>query len=142
MNTKLINSVADVINAALTQNRTAAGIALALDSAGFLAPPRNPPLTKARAAAATMLRLDTGQDRPTWRVIITDSESPTGIAPVCTGDRSDSLHMIDDYPGGPKRDEDGVYDCCPSPQIETCSETVATYLVELLNADTAARAAE
>lgn len=141
MNTKLINSAADVINAALTQHRTAAGIALALDSAGFLTRPHNPLLAKARGAAAVMLRLDTGQDRPTWRVIITDSESPTGIAPVCTGERSDALHMIDDYPGGPKRDEDGVYDCCPSPQIETCSETVAAYLVELLNAD-AARADE
>lgn len=39
MNTKLINSAAGVINAALTQNRTAAGIALALDSAGLLMTP-------------------------------------------------------------------------------------------------------
>lgn len=137
MNTKLVSSAADVINAALTQNRTAAGIALALDSAGFLTRPHNEPLAKARAAASVMLRLDTGQDRPRWRVIITDSESPTGIAPVCTGERSDALHMIEDYPGGPQRDEDGVYDCCPWPQFETCSETVAAYLVELLNADPA-----
>lgn len=39
MNTKLINSAAGVINAALTQNRTAAGIALALDSAQLLLTP-------------------------------------------------------------------------------------------------------
>lgn len=39
MNTRLINSAAGVINAALTQNRTAAGIALALDSAGMLMTP-------------------------------------------------------------------------------------------------------
>ncbi|NUR65981.1 MAG: hypothetical protein HOQ47_09480 [Streptomyces sp.] len=39
MNTKAINSAAGVINAALTQNRTAAGIALALDSAGLLMTP-------------------------------------------------------------------------------------------------------
>lgn len=39
MNAKLINSAAGVINAALTQNRTAAGIALALDSAGMLMTP-------------------------------------------------------------------------------------------------------
>jgi hypothetical protein len=70
-----------------------------------------------------------------WRVIITDSESPTGVAPVCAGERSDALHMIDDYPGGPKRDEDGVYDCCPWPQFDTYSSDVATYIVELLNAD-------
>ncbi|NUR42037.1 MAG: hypothetical protein HOV73_18315 [Streptomyces sp.] len=36
MNTKAITSAAGVINAALTQNRTAAGIALALDAAGLL----------------------------------------------------------------------------------------------------------
>ncbi|WP_262058575.1 hypothetical protein [Streptomyces sp. STR69] len=39
MNTKAINSAAGVINAALTQGRTAAGIALALDSAGLLITP-------------------------------------------------------------------------------------------------------
>jgi hypothetical protein len=39
VNTKLVNSAADVINAALTQNRTAAGIALALESAGLLTTP-------------------------------------------------------------------------------------------------------
>lgn len=39
MNTKLGNSAAGVINAALTQNRTAAGIALALDSVQLLMTP-------------------------------------------------------------------------------------------------------
>ena len=39
MNAKLVNSAAGVILAALTQNRTAAGIALALDSAGMLMTP-------------------------------------------------------------------------------------------------------
>lgn len=39
MNTKLVNSTAGVINAALTQNRTAAGIAMALESAGLLMTP-------------------------------------------------------------------------------------------------------
>jgi hypothetical protein len=89
----------------------------------------NENLAKARAAA----RAD--QPAPLWRVVITDSESPTGLAPVCSGERSDALHMIDDYPGGPQRDEDGVYDCCPRPQIETYSTVWAEYLVELLNAD-------
>jgi len=85
-------------------------------------------LAKARTAART------DQPAPLWRLIITDSESPTGLAPACTGERSDALHMIDDYPGGPQRDEDGVYDCCPYPQIETYSTVWAEYLVELLNA--------
>lgn len=43
MNTKLVNSAASVINAALTQNRTAAGIALALESAGLLTTPGTAP---------------------------------------------------------------------------------------------------
>ncbi|MEU3620641.1 hypothetical protein ABZ725_51655 [Streptomyces sp. NPDC006872] len=92
-------------------------------------------LAKARADVAEILRQDTGTDRPKWRVTLTDSESLTGLAPVCTGERSDALHQIPDYPGGPIRDEDGVYGCCPWPQIETYSEPVAAYLVALLNAD-------
>jgi len=94
----------------------------------------NENLAKARTAA----RAD--QPAPTWRLIITDSESPSGLAPVCSGERSDALHMIDDYPGGPQRDEDGVYDCCPYPQIETYSTVWAEYLVELLNADAGEKA--
>lgn len=39
MNAKLVSSATGVINAALTQNRTAAGIALALESAGLLMSP-------------------------------------------------------------------------------------------------------
>jgi hypothetical protein len=39
VNTKLVNSAAGVINAALGQDRTAAGIALALESAQLLAAP-------------------------------------------------------------------------------------------------------
>lgn len=92
-------------------------------------------LAKARAAALNDIKLTDDQPAPTWRVIMTDSESPTGLAPVCTGERSDALHMIHDYPGGPIRDEQGVYDCCPWPQIETYSTVWAAYLAELLNAD-------
>jgi hypothetical protein len=51
MNTKLVNSVAGVINAALTQNRTAAGIALALESAQLLMSPE-------KAAELVALRND------------------------------------------------------------------------------------
>lgn len=100
----------------------------------------NASLAKARAAAAEILRQDTGTDHPKWRLILTDSESLTGLAPVCTGDRSDAFHEIPDHPDGPTQDEDGVYDCCPWPQIETYSEPVAAYLVELLNADVEQRA--
>lgn len=137
MNTKRVSTAADVVLAAITQNRTAAGIALALESAGMLAMQSAPDdvLAKARNEAWQELRRDTGTSRPGWRVVITDSESPTGLAPVCSGERSDALHMIEDYPGGPKRDEEGVYDCCPWPQIDTYSTVWAEYLAGLLNAD-------
>jgi hypothetical protein len=95
-------------------------------------------LAKARTAAIADLKQD--NTTPKWRLIATDSESLTGLAPVCTSGRSDALHMIDDYPGGPKRDEEGVYDCCPWPQIETYSPVWAAYLVELLNADAGEKA--
>ncbi|MER6706635.1 hypothetical protein [Streptomyces fumanus] len=72
-----------------------------------------------------------------WRVIATDSESLTGVAPVCTAERSAALHAIPDHPGGPTADDEGVYDCCPWPQIETYSVPVAAYLVAVLNADAA-----
>jgi hypothetical protein len=90
-------------------------------------------LAAARTAAAEILRQDTGEDHPRWRVVITDSESPTGIAPVCAA--PGDAHTIADYPGGPIRDEDGVYDCCPEPHIDTYCEPIAVYLVALLNAD-------
>ncbi|MGW3825719.1 hypothetical protein ACWEAF_26285 [Streptomyces sp. NPDC005071] len=95
----------------------------------------NEALASARRAAEAVFEQNAGELHPKWRVVITDSESPTGIAVVCTGDRSDALHMIDDFPGGPQRDDEGVYDCCPWPQIETYSTLIAAYLVELLNAD-------
>ncbi|MCX4705691.1 hypothetical protein [Streptomyces sp. NBC_01373] len=98
--------------------------------------PVNETLVKAREAAAGMLAADTGEHRPMWRVIITDSESPTGVAPVCTAEDSGEHHVIADFPGGPIPDPEGVYDCCPDPQFDTYSTILAPYLVELLNADT------
>lgn len=92
-------------------------------------------LTKARAAVLAALTRDGVATPPRWRTVITDSESPTGVAPVCTEGRSNALHVIGDYPGGPIRDEDGVYDCCPWPQFDTYSQDTAAYLVALLNAD-------
>lgn len=43
-----------------------------------------------------------------WRAIITDSESRSGVAPVC-----------------PKHDNAWVLDCCPHPHIECWSERIA-----------------
>ncbi|CAL9594270.1 hypothetical protein SUDANB1_05289 [Streptomyces sp. enrichment culture] len=101
--------------------------------------PVNETLVAARAQVGLLLETETGERFPQWRVIITDSESPTGFAPVCTAEGvDDEHHVIADYPGGPIRDEHGVYDCCPSLQVETYSPTLAAYVVELLNADTEA----
>lgn len=54
-----------------------------------------------------------------WRVIMTDSESPTGIAPVC-----ETKHQDDD--------RIGVYDCCPGPHIECWSEGIASTMAVAL----------
>ncbi|MFF3190508.1 hypothetical protein [Streptomyces misionensis] len=98
--------------------------------------PVNETLAKAREAAAALFEVEAGEHRPMWRVIYTDSESPTGIAPVCNAEGiDDEHHTIANHPDGPMRDEQGVYDCCPTPQVETYSPVLAAYLVELLNAD-------
>lgn len=55
-----------------------------------------------------------------WRTIFTDTESETGVAPVCE-QQGDKGHGIDD-----------VGDCCPHPHIETYSEPGARRLATLL----------
>ncbi|MGA5489605.1 hypothetical protein ACPCK1_17835 [Streptomyces pseudogriseolus] len=98
--------------------------------------PANELLAEAREAAADMFEVEVGERRPMWRVIYTDSESPTGVALVCTAEGADDEHhVIDDGSGGSTRDDQGVYDCCPSTQFETYSTVLAAYVVEVLNAD-------
>lgn len=68
-----------------------------------------------------------------WRVITTDSESLTGVAPVCpvqdqAGDHQQS--EADDV----WQDTTGVYSCCPDPHIETWSEATAKQLAKILTA--------
>ncbi|MFF9088601.1 hypothetical protein ACF1BE_19655 [Streptomyces sp. NPDC014991] len=98
--------------------------------------PVNETLLKAREAAADLFESEAGERRPMWRVVITDSESPTGIAPVCTATGDNDEHAKFDHIGRPMRDVEGVYGCCPDPVVETYSTVLAAYLVELLNADT------
>lgn len=101
-------------------------------------PPVNDTLVKARELAAAMFEVEAGERRPMWRVIITDSESPTGVAPVCTAEGDDDLHLWANLGNGIERVVDGVWDCCPDPRFDTYSTVLAAYLVELLNADTQA----
>lgn len=55
-----------------------------------------------------------------WRVIITDSESLTGVAPVCDNQNGDG-HGVN-----------WVRDCCPYPHLETYSEIKAPALAAVL----------
>lgn len=95
----------------------------------------NETLARARADARELLLDEVGEHRPMWRVIITDSESPTGVAPVCTAEGDDDLHLWANFGHGIERVNDGVWDCCPTSQFDTYSTILAPYLVELLNAD-------
>ena len=69
----------------------------------------------------------------TWRVVIIESEGPTGIAPVCPLQvHPDGMHVLP--PGGPYRyNTAGVYDCCPGPRIDTYAPGYAREIVRMLN---------
>lgn len=64
---------------------------------------------------------------PFWRVVETDTESLSGVAPVC--DMADPKEHILDH----GRDAYGVYDCCPQPHLECGSATVAVDVAAFLN---------
>lgn len=65
-----------------------------------------------------------------WRVIVTDTEGPTGVAPVCPAAAS-VCHRI---PDTGVQDDTGVYNCCPGPHIECWSERVADSVSKTLTA--------
>lgn len=68
-----------------------------------------------------------------WRVITTDTESMTGVAPVC--DQQDDCygpHGHRDDDDDPQADANGVYDCCPHPHIELWNEDRAAAMAALL----------
>jgi hypothetical protein len=62
-----------------------------------------------------------------WRVIGTDSENDTGVAPICL---NTAAH------GGPHPDvnDTGVYDCCPGPHIECGTTRDARAVADALTA--------
>lgn len=65
----------------------------------------------------------------TWRVILTDSESLTGVAPVCP--QPDVHAMMHGQPP----DDPWVYDeCCVGPHIECWSERWAQEIAAALTA--------
>ncbi|WP_433893074.1 hypothetical protein [Streptomyces sp. CA-111067] len=97
-------------------------------------------LNELRAAALYAIRrFNVPENTPAlplyWRVIIGDSESMDGLAPVCPSVADTTgLHVIDRSDGS-VQDDTGVYDCCPTPWIEAGHGEISAYLVALLNAD-------
>lgn len=72
-----------------------------------------------------------------WRVIMTDTEGPTGVAPVCPDQGDYTKHSTGDGCMKEPADTSGVYDCCPQPYIETWNETTAATLAQVLTASEA-----
>ena len=66
-----------------------------------------------------------------WRTIFTDSESMSGVAPVCEHQDDVTKHSSGDG-FGKVVDPHGVYDCCPHPHLETGWEDGAKRLAALL----------
>jgi hypothetical protein len=63
-----------------------------------------------------------------WRVIITDGEDETGVAPVCINTTAAN--------NGPHADhrEPWVYSCCPRPHIECGTRSAARTIRDALTA--------
>jgi hypothetical protein len=63
-----------------------------------------------------------------WRVIFTDSEMQSGVAPVCPQPDAHAMNF-----GGPP-DDPHVYDeCCVGPHIECWTERAAGRVADALN---------
>ncbi len=67
-----------------------------------------------------------------WRVIITDSESLSGVAPVCPSQNDYTKHSTGDGFMKEPADVAGIYDCCPGPHIECWSEQRAEAIAKAL----------
>lgn len=65
-----------------------------------------------------------------WRVVITDTETASGIAPVCPHQGDATKHSCGWNPT--EADEMGVYDCCPGPHLQCWSERTAVALAAAL----------
>lgn len=70
-----------------------------------------------------------------WRVVLTDTETLSGVAPVCPDQRKrGSAHdLIPQAVDDTRWDEESVYDCCPGPHIECWYERSAATLARMLS---------
>lgn len=60
-----------------------------------------------------------------WRMIITDTERPTGVAPVCPDEENPGSDHNLGTVESPDYSRLDVFDCCPHPHIECWNEDVA-----------------
>jgi hypothetical protein len=84
-----------------------------------------PTLPAARAAAAALLRGNSFDRLPEWRIADDDyrgRSEPRFIAPVCPHPEHE-------------REDAGIYSCCPGPVLDLEEPVIAGYFVALLNAD-------
>lgn len=86
MNTKAVNSAAGVVLAALQQNRTAAGIALALDSAQMLMTPETAAELETLRARVAELEAELGIGSP-WTCEVCSKENTRDVCVICETDR-------------------------------------------------------
>lgn len=72
---------------------------------------------------------------PFWRVVDTDTETCSGVAPRCAQQNvPGGAHDIDGAgSAGDGYDSTGVFDCCPGPHLETWGEASAHLLMVTLN---------
>ena len=65
-----------------------------------------------------------------WRIVLTDTELPTGVAPVCS---KPDVHAM--MHGGHPGDGDAFDECCGADLVLECwSEVQAREVLDLLNA--------
>lgn len=78
-----------------------------------------------------------------WRTIITDTESLTGVAPVCEDPKHEAAAIVCGLePGEAGALGTGplVLDCCPHPHLELWGEAQAEHVRAFFNANEAGMA--
>lgn len=97
MSTKLVNTAADVILRALTQNRTAAGIALALESAQLLQSPET--AAELERLRARLAEYERPADEDPIRYTLTETaDAEDGVSGPCDCGEGAVHYTADDCP--------------------------------------------
>ena len=76
----------------------------------------------------------TPQPEPKWRVITTDAEMASGVAPICPSTSLIAvLGNVNEHWNGESMDLLGVWDCCPGPHLQCINEHDAQRVMTMLN---------